>query len=178
MLWSDRQIAGHVALGLAEGPVVLEVRANLLAQLGDAAGAVRLYAAGEAHHRRVGLPWPQQPWTAELRRRAAAQLTPADAEAATSAGASLTLLDLPPVTGSASPGAGDARTAGRQPIAGNRVGIRERTHEADVTVRADQNHIAGPNAVAPGDPAVRVDDNVLTRSPATRISGRPASAAA
>ena len=97
LLWSDRQIAAHVALGLTEGPVVLEVRANLLAQLGDAAGALRLYAAGEAHHRRVGLPWPQQPWTADLRRSAAAQLTPADAEAASIAGAWLTLLDIPPV---------------------------------------------------------------------------------
>ena len=98
LLWSDRQIAAHVALGLTEGPVVLEVRANLLAQLGDAAGAVRLYAAGEAHHRRVGLPWPQQPWTTDLRLRAAAQLTPDEVEAATSEGASLTLLDLAPVT--------------------------------------------------------------------------------
>ena len=97
LLWSDRQIAAHVALGLMEGPVVLEVRANLLAQLGDAAGALRLYAAGQAHHRRVGLPWPQQPWTPDLHRRAAGQLTPADAEAATRDGASLTLLDIPPV---------------------------------------------------------------------------------
>ena len=98
LLWSDRQIAAHVALGLTEGPVVLEVRANLFAQLGDPAGALRLYAAGEAHHRRVGLPWPQQPWTTDLRRLAAAQLTPAEAEAATRTGASLTLLDLPPLT--------------------------------------------------------------------------------
>jgi len=98
LLWSDRQIAAHVALGLTEGPVVLEVRANLLAQLGDASGALRLYAAGEAHHRRVGLPWPQQPWTTELRRQAAAQLSAADVEAATIEGASLTLLDLSPVT--------------------------------------------------------------------------------
>jgi len=98
LLWSDRQIAAHVALGLTEGPVVLEVRANLLTQLGDPAGALRLYAAGEAHHRRAGLPWPQQPWTADLRRRAAAQLAAADAAAATRDGASLTLLDLPPVT--------------------------------------------------------------------------------
>ncbi len=97
LLWSDRQIAAHVALGLTEGPVVLEVRANLLARLGDAAGALRLYAAGEAHHRRVGLPWPQQPWTPDLRRRAAAQLTPAEAEAAIREGVSLTLLDVPPV---------------------------------------------------------------------------------
>ena len=77
--------------------MVLEVRANLLAQLGDAAGALRLYAAGQAHHRRVGLPWPQQPWTPDLHRRAVGQLTPADAEAATREGASLTLLDIPPV---------------------------------------------------------------------------------
>ena len=97
LLWSDRQIGAHVALGLTEGPVVLEVRANLLARLGDAAGALRLYAAAEAHHRRVGLPWPQQPWTPELRRRAAAQLTPAEAEMAIREGASLTLLDVPAV---------------------------------------------------------------------------------
>lgn len=43
--WSDRMVSQHVTLGVGEGPLVLEVRASLLAVSGDARAAVRLYAA-------------------------------------------------------------------------------------------------------------------------------------
>lgn len=58
-MWSDRQIATHVALGLTEGPLVLEHRANVMTMTGDHVAALRLFAAARAHHRRAGLPWPQ-----------------------------------------------------------------------------------------------------------------------
>jgi hypothetical protein len=92
--WSDRQIAAHLALGITESPLVMEVRANLLSITGDADGAVRLYAAARFHHQRAGMRWPTRAATATLLDRATALLDRDTFDTAWREGASLTIADL------------------------------------------------------------------------------------
>jgi predicted ATPase/DNA-binding SARP family transcriptional activator len=105
--WSDRMIANHVAIGVGEGPLLLELRANAFAMAGDAAGAARLYAAARSHHERAGMRWPNRPETAELMRRTGDALDRVEFEQARQEGARLTLSDL----GAAALDAGDLEPA-------------------------------------------------------------------
>ncbi|MFC5061855.1 BTAD domain-containing putative transcriptional regulator [Actinomycetospora atypica] len=98
LAWSDRILDLHRRHGVAQAPVVLEMRANLLTMAGDPLGAVRLYAAARAHNRRAGLPWPSRDITAALLARAADLVDRTRYEDAWRSGSGLTLTDLEPST--------------------------------------------------------------------------------
>jgi hypothetical protein len=92
--WTDRMVDQHLAADVGEGPMLLELRADAVALTGDAAAAVRLYAAAQAHHRRAGITWPTREVTTGLMQRATAALDRVEFEQAWQAGAGLTLGEL------------------------------------------------------------------------------------
>jgi hypothetical protein len=89
--WTDRMIAQHLAADVGEAPMLLELRADAVALTGDAATAVRLYAAARAHHRRAGIRWPTREVTTGLMQRATGALDRVEVEQAWQDGAALTL---------------------------------------------------------------------------------------
>jgi hypothetical protein len=89
--WTDRMIAHHLAADVGEAPMLLELRADAVALTGEAAGAVRLYAAARAHHRRAGIRWPTREITTGLVQRATGALDRVEFEQAWQDGAALTL---------------------------------------------------------------------------------------
>jgi hypothetical protein len=106
--WTDRMVAQHLAADVGEGPMLLELRADAVALTGDAAAAVRLYAAAQTHHRRAGIRWPSREVTEGLMQRATEALDRVEFEQAWQEGTGLRLTDLgAAVTGS-------ARAQGRQ----------------------------------------------------------------
>lgn len=92
--WTDRMVTQHLAADVGEGPMLLELRADAVALTGDAAAAVRLYAAAQAHHRRAGIRWPSRAVTTGLMERATEALDRVEFEQAWQAGAALTLAEL------------------------------------------------------------------------------------
>jgi hypothetical protein len=108
--WTDRMVAQHLAADTGEGPLLLELCADAVALTGDAAAAVRLYAAAQAHHRRAGMRWPTREVSTGLVQRATEALDRVEVEEAWLAGSRLALTDLGPAP-SAAAGADTAEPA-------------------------------------------------------------------
>ncbi|MBM9467489.1 BTAD domain-containing putative transcriptional regulator [Nakamurella leprariae] len=98
LAWSDRILALHRRQDIAQAPVVLEIRANLMTMAGRVQEAVRLYSAAQVHNSRAGLPWPSRDFTAALLARATEQLDRTRFQDAWDSGRALTLDQVELVT--------------------------------------------------------------------------------
>jgi hypothetical protein len=93
-VWTDRLIVAHARLGNGGGGVFIRSLGNFNAMIGDYHQAARMYAAADAHIRRVGTATPYRPQGQELFQRTQSALGDASFAEAWAIGERMTLEDV------------------------------------------------------------------------------------
>lgn len=92
--WATAAVRDGLELGERENPVTTETLARTLALTGEHEGATRAFGLTEAHHARLGMPWPASREVSGLVEAAAAALGADAAARARSEGTRMTLTEL------------------------------------------------------------------------------------